>query len=126
MKNSAIALGLISCVGLSGCAGIINGTSDNITVRSANPDATLYVDGMSMGKDTVMFSQKRGKKIILEAKAPNCSTGVTHTDWKFDVTSLLGIFIDFGILSIPIDFATGGAMAPEQTIYTVNPICAEI
>lgn len=124
MSKSAIALSFAACLGLSGCAGIINGTSDNITVRSANPDATLYVDGMKMGKDTVMFNQKRGKKTIIEAKAPECSTGTVHTDWRFDGTSLLGIFIDFGIFTIPIDFATGGAMAAEQTIYTVNPICS--
>lgn len=108
---------------LSGCSAIINGKSESLTVRSADPEAILYVNGMKVGKDSAVWSQQRGKTSILEAKKDGCATGVIHTDTNFDPTTLLGIFIDFGIVSIPVDAINGTMWKSDKQIYTINPIC---
>lgn len=123
--NKSLATGLVAAFTLtSGCSSIINGTTDTLSVRSSNKEAQIYVNGVPMGTEGSVFTAKRGQDYILEAKADNCQTGTIQTTHSFDATSLLGILIDFGIFSIPIDLISGAAWKPSQSVYMVNPICA--
>jgi hypothetical protein len=47
----------------------------------------------------------------------------TETTEVFDATSLLGVLLDAGIISIPTDLISGAAWKVDQTTYTVTPIC---
>lgn len=47
-----------------------------------------------------------------------------ETTSSFDSASLLGILLDFGILSVPIDFVSGAAWKTDQEIVTLTPISA--
>ena len=49
MKLSAVLTLVLLVFSFSGCASIINGTSDTISITSTMPDADLYVDGNPSG-----------------------------------------------------------------------------
>ena len=111
------------CFSFSGCASMINGTSDTINITSMTPNAELYVDGNPAGKGTAIVTVKRGKPHFILAKKPGCQDTTIQTGEKFDATSLLGILIDFGIITIPLDMLIGGAWKTEPKTYMVSPMC---
>lgn len=110
-------------VALTGCASAIHGTSDNIFINSLEKGTTIYVDGSPRGKDNAMVDVKRGKIHQIRATKKDCKDAMVETSKKFDPASLLGIAIDFGIVTIPMDFLIGGAMEVTPKTYTVTPIC---
>jgi len=107
----------------SGCASIIKGSSETVTVNSLEKGSVIYVDGSPRGADVASVSVKKGKPHALRVEKEGCRTVSADTGESFDATSLLGIFIDFGIISIPIDLASGAAWKVEPTTYTLSPIC---
>jgi hypothetical protein len=121
MVKKIISLVMIALLGA--CASIVNGTSDQITVNSLEKDTTIYIDGVPRGKDVATADVKRGKKHALRATKEGCADHHSETVEKFDSTTLLGIAIDFGIISIPVDLISGAAWKTEPNTYTVTPIC---
>ncbi len=123
MKLSAVVTLVLFVFSFSGCASIINGTSDTISITSTMPNADIYVDGNPSGRGSAMVTVKRGKPHFLTAKKEGCQDITLQTGEKFDPASLLGILIDFGIISIPLDMMIGGAWKAEPKSYMVNPMC---
>ena len=78
-----------------------------------------------LNRDTAYVQVERGKDHTIVAKKEGCLDATAETGWSFDPRSLLGVFIDFGIITIPVDFAIGGAMATDPTTYTVSPVCPD-
>ena len=107
----------------SGCASIIKGNSDRITVTSLEKDSVIWVDGAPRGRDAVTVDVKKGNPVSLKATKQGFQDVSIETTESFDATSLLGILIDFGIVSIPIDLISGAAWKQSPTTYTVSPIC---
>jgi hypothetical protein len=112
-------------VQLAGCASVIKGSSDTVTVNSLEKGTTLYVDGAPRGLDAAAVSVKKGKPHTLRAEKEGCQSVTADTTESFDPTSLLGIFLDFGIITIPVDLISGAAWKIEPTTYTLTPICAK-
>lgn len=125
MRLLARALAVILLIETSSCAYLFQGTSDHISVHSADPDAELYLDDQLIGRGNASATVERDRTYTITAKAPGCETGTVTTGEKFDPTSLLGIFIDVGIISIlVIDMAvTGAAWKTYPLSYAVIPIC---
>ena len=123
MKKIAliVALAILS----TGCSTIIKGTTETISVNSLEKGTVISVDGAPRGVDAASVSLKKGKTHSLRAEKPGCSSVTTETTETFDPTSLLGILIDFGIFSIPIDLMSGAAWKVEPTTYTLTPICTK-
>ncbi|MGL5013960.1 MAG: hypothetical protein ACRC6V_06675 [Bacteroidales bacterium] len=122
MKKILIALS--ATMAMTGCSTILNGSTENITIRSSDPSHEIYVDGVFSGKGTTGFAAERGTRYVIEAKAKDCAPGIVNTSNSFEPTTLLGIFIDFGLFSIPIDLISGAAFKPDQKTYFVSPVCA--
>jgi hypothetical protein len=61
----------------------------------------------------------------LRAEKEGCESTTSTTTESFDPTSLLGIFIDFGLISIPVDMISGAAWKIEPTTYTLTPVCSK-
>lgn len=120
MRKIAVFTSLIL---LSSCASIVHGTSDQITINSLQKGTTIYVDGAPRGEDIAQADVKRGEVHAIRAEKTGCQTVTVETTKKFDPASLLGILIDFGIVSIPTDLIIGGAMQTYPRTYTVSPIC---
>lgn len=116
--------GLAILVGVSGCATIISGGSDHVTISSGEvDDAKIYVDGTMIGKGNVLTPLKRGTAHTIRTEKLGCKNGEKTTGKKFDPVSLLGIFFDAGIFTISTDFISGSAMKADQEQYIVTPDC---
>ena len=59
------------------------------------------------------------------AKKQGCADNLVQTQNSFDAVSLLGFFLDFGVISmLVVDWAATGAMwKTDPLVYHVTPIC---
>jgi hypothetical protein len=108
----------------SGCATVIKGTNDDVSINSLEDNTVIYVNGVARGKDTAFVNLSKGKEYTIRAEKEGCQAATATTGESFDATSLLGILIDFGIITIPIDLISGAAWKIQPSTYTVTPICA--
>lgn len=116
-------LGLVAIAfTLASCASIIKGTEQQINIVSEK-GVEIYVDGVKTGTETAIARVKKGNTHSITVKKEGCESLTVETGESFDPTSLLGILIDFGIISIPVDLASGAAWKVEPTLYNVKPIC---
>ena len=109
----------------TGCAAMFHGTSDQITIQSPDPDAKIYLDNMLIGKGTAMASVKRNTQHNIVTKKDGCHEQLVQTGTSFDPVSLLGVLIDFGVISmLVIDWGATGAMwKVDPLVYHPAPIC---
>jgi hypothetical protein len=114
---------LLSPLLLSGCAGILHGTSDTVSVNSMEEDTVIYVDGTPRGKDTAIAQLERGDDHTIRVSKQGCRDVTMETTDSFDTATLLGIFLDYGIISIPTDLISGAAWKTDQSVVTLTPIC---
>lgn len=121
MKQWAIPLALsISMLFLNSCATLLSGMSDKITFNSDPPGATVYLDGVEVGKTNNDIEVKRKFKGI--RKATYKKDG--YIDLSFDVVqkitpaywiNIVGIVaFGFGIIPSLIDIVDGAAMQPRD------------
>jgi uncharacterized protein YceK len=108
----------------NGCSSIIHGTTDRVSVNSLEEGTTIFIDNAPRGRDFASVDVSRGDDHIIRATKKGCQDIVVPITDRFDATSLLGILIDFGIFSIPIDLISGAAWKISPKTYTVSPICA--
>ncbi len=125
MNAKALVVPALVAVLTTGCASIINGTNDSVTI-SAPADTSVYIDGQKTGTGDVTATLKRGKTYVISAKKEGCESQNLETSTSFDKASLLGILIDFGIISIPLDFVIGGARELDPKIYSVEADCTTL
>ena len=123
MKKSLPALALL----LSGCASIINGTSENIDIHSEEKGAAIYLNDerIGTGSASVKIPKSRLSSSLIRVSKPGCDDAVKSVQTTFDSAALLGIFWDFGIVSIfVVDWAmTGATQKAERTSYLLAPVC---
>ena len=123
----SLAVLLVMSMLLGSCASIIHGTTDVISVRSNEKDTTLFLNGSEIGKDsaTVTVAKDKLSSSVIRASKRGCRDATERIDTKFDPTTLWGILIDYGIISIlVIDMAINGATSrAAQTDYVVTPQC---
>jgi hypothetical protein len=62
-------------------------------------------------------------RVTVKVGKKGCKDTVSPVSNTFDATSLLGILIDFGLISIPVDLISGAAWKFNPKMYTVTPIC---
>jgi hypothetical protein len=110
------------------CAYLFHGTSDQVTINSGDPNTTIFLDDQLIGRGNASATLERGKTYTIVGKDPGCTEATVTTGDKFDPTSLLGLFIDLGLISIlVIDMAaTDAAWKTYPLSYTVNPICPAV
>ncbi|HGF7192933.1 TPA: PEGA domain-containing protein, partial [Vibrio cholerae] len=115
----------LSIFTLSGCAAMFNGTSQQVSIRSKNPDARIYVNEAYLGDGNVITTFKKKESYIIRVEEDNCKSVTIPVSKSFDATTLLGIFIDFGLVSILVvdGLGTGAWTDFDQTNYIVNAQC---
>lgn len=125
MKTLTRMLLVILVIQLTGCAAMFHGSNDQVTVTSSDPDAKLFMDGNYLGKGSGMINVKRNTIHTIFAKKKGCADGLAQTQTSFDSVSLLGILIDFGVISmLVIDWGATGAMwKTDPLLYSVTPNC---
>ncbi len=111
---------------LSGCASMISGTSDRITVNSNNPKTKIYLNEKEIGLgSTVAKVPKRGE-YVFKGVIENCSDAYSEVERSFDPVSLLALllaipgWIGFFLVDVLI---TGAITKATDTMVFLSPIC---
>ena len=110
---------------LSDCASIFHGTSQQVAIRSNQPDVDLYVNKDFIGRGNSITTFKKKREYVITARKEGCIPVSIPASKSFDATTLLGMFIDLGIISIlVVDGAGTGAWRKfDQTSFIIDPQC---
>lgn len=108
------------------CATMFSGSRETLHIQSEVPGTKIYVDDEYIGTQDGAISISKRRSPIIRVKKEGCADGVQPVAKQFDGLSLLGILIDFGLITILIvDWAATGAIQKfERTNFMVNPHCA--
>lgn len=122
-----LALTSLSVFG-PGCAAILTGTKDTLTLSSGEPDTEFYVDGRPVGKGSSAVTQvprKGNADTVLTARKDGCSDVDVPLPVTFNGHTLWGVFWDFGLVSILLvdGLATGSWTKAAQDMIYVSPDC---
>jgi hypothetical protein len=125
MKKSIIAVTLVVSTLVTGCSSMFKGTTQVVNIRSNEEGAKLYVNEQYMGKDRATYTFKKNKNYVLRAEKKGCETNTIKPEKTFDPTTLLGVFIDYGIVTVLLidGAATGAWQEFTETSFVIDPIC---
>ena len=109
----------------TGCAAVLTGTTDTISIRSEEPGTKLFVDGALIGKNSATHVLPRRGNHVIEAVKAGCGTATYPVPYELNPVTLLGVFLDLGLVSILVidGLATGAAMRASTTNIVVTPDC---
>lgn len=106
---------------LSACASMFNGSEQEVNIKT-HPDAEIYIDDRFAGNGYTQKKLARDEPHVIRVTKGECQQTYT-TKAKFNKTSLLGLFIDVGLISIPVDFMTGAAWDIYPDRFIMQPEC---
>jgi hypothetical protein len=110
----------------SGCASMFKGTKETIYIRSNLPNTTFFANERELGTGSSAITtipKKKLSKTILRAEKQGCHPKTAPIETSFDAVTLLGVFLDYGIVSIIcVDWlGTGAITQAAQTEYILTP-----
>lgn len=122
MKNKAKILIITSAIVLlAGCASIVSGTSQVVSVNSNIDQAEVRVNGTTVGKTPYSGQIKRGKDTVVEVSKPGYGTQSTTLSTKLEPI-FWGNIIFGGLVGSTTDLATGACWeyAPASVYVNLN------
>ncbi len=110
---------------MTGCATMFNGSTQTVNIRSNDELAKLCVNEEYMGQRSAVYTFKKKENYVIKAEKPGCQTTSITPQKTFDPTTLLGILVDWGIISILVvdGAATGAWQKFSQTNFVIDPNC---
>lgn len=75
---------------LSGCATIFNGSTQQVAIRSNQPEAELYVNEAYIGKGNTVTTFRKKENYMITARMDGCNAVTVPATKSFDATTLLG------------------------------------
>lgn len=122
---------LATFISLASCGTIISGTSQNISVTAT--EAGKPVEGAACVIDNesqkyyvttpgTISVDKSKKDIVVSCEKDGKKSDIAKGSSDFNATTLLGILLDFGIISIPTDLISGATWEyPPQIQASFSP-----
>jgi len=110
-------------VGASGCALIVNGTTDSVFIESRPPGATVRVDGQVVARTPAKIFLSRGYPGRVTVEKEGYLTEELAFPIHFDAGWILfDLLLTLGI-GIPIDLATGAVwnFSPDRAAVVLRP-----
>jgi len=108
---------------LFGCASLFNGSEQQVSIKT-HKNAEIFIDDRFSGKGYAQKPLKRDESHVIRVVLGDCEqTYITQA--KFNRTSLLGLFLDAGLISIPVDFITGAAWDVYPDRFIMQPECMD-
>jgi hypothetical protein len=103
-----------------------HGSTQQVAIRSNVPDADIYVNEAYVGRGNGVTTFKKSGNYMITVRKDGCQAATVPASKSFDALTLLGFFIDFGLVSIlVVDGAATGAWSQfDQTSFVVDPSCA--
>lgn len=111
----------------TGCASMFHGSTQQIAIRSNVPDTELFVNEAYVGKGSGVTTFKKNQNYVITARKEGCTAASIPASKSFDATTLLGILLDWGIISILVvdGIGTGAWQQFDQTNYVIDPQCSK-
>jgi len=106
---------------LTGCASITNGSQQEITVKTGKT-TEIYIDGRYAGKGYSRKKLARDQTHVISLALGECKRTIT-TEARFNKMTLMGLLLDLGLVSIPVDFINGAAWNIYPSKIESQPSC---
>jgi hypothetical protein len=105
---------------------MFSGTKETIYIRSNRPNTVFYANERELGTgSSVVFTvpKKKLSSTTLRAEKKGYTAKTAPIETAFDPVCLLGIFLDYGVISILcVDcVGTGAVTKAAQTEYVLTP-----
>ena len=97
---------------ISGCASMLSDEYQSVEIRTEE-STEIYVNNRYVGKGFAKVNLIRDEGHVVRVGKTGCQDAQLKTRASFNNTTLLGLFVDFGLISIPTDFLTGAAWEIE-------------
>jgi hypothetical protein len=108
---------------LTGCASMFSGSQQDLTIKTHN-QAEIFINDRFVGTGYVSRPVARDQAHKVQVVLGKCQQTFT-TQAKFNKLTLLGLFLDAGLFSIPTDFMTGAAWRVYPDKIKMQPSCNE-
>ncbi len=124
---SMLTAASVLTMSLSGCAAMFHGSTQQVAVRSNVPGTEIYANEAYIGKDNGVTTFQKNKNYTLTARKAGCTDVTVPASKSFDAITLLGVLIDFGIVSVLLidGAATGAWQQFDQTSFVIDPRCPQ-
>lgn len=121
------SISIILLISFTGCATMFHGSTQTITMRSNYDDTKFYVNEAYVGKGNAVSVFKKNKNYMIRASRDGYEDIMIDATKSFDATTLLGILIDWGIISVLVidGLGTGAWQQFDQTNYIIDPVAVE-
>jgi len=118
----------VSLLILSGCAAIFKGTSQEVSIRSNDNAAKIYVNDVFMGKGSTRTVFKKNKNYTIRVEQKDCTATTVSASKSFDPITLLGVLIDYGIFTVLVvdGLGTGAWQEFDQESFVIDAQCEEV
>ncbi|MGQ0503619.1 MAG: hypothetical protein ACT4P0_13595 [Panacagrimonas sp.] len=105
---------------------MFHGSTQQVAIRSNVSGTELFVNDAYVGKDNGVTIFQKSKNYTVTARKAGCTDTTVPASKSFDAITLLGVLLDFGIISVLIvdGAATGAWQQFDQTSYVLDPRCA--
>lgn len=114
-QTAVLGLGVLALVSSTGCATIMQGSKQQVSVTSTPSGASVTVDGVENGTTPVVLSLKRKDNHVVRIAAPGyqpyeVALSRSVSGW------VAGNIVFGGIIGLVVDASTGGMykLSPEQ------------
>lgn len=120
MKSSYLFMVAICAIALSGCATIMSGGPDNVSVQSNPPGANVYLDDQLVGQTPMVVSLDRAKsrgllRVEADGYEPVALQRTKHINGWFWANLCFG-----GVIGIVVDLVTGDVKGFDDSPVTVS------
>lgn len=104
---------------------MFHGTSEQVSIYSHDSDTQLFVNGAYVGRGNAVTTLKKSNDYVISARKDGCHEANIPAPKSFDGITLLGVLIDFGLISVLVvdGAATGAWQKFDQTSYVLDPHC---
>ena len=120
-KNAVILIVILLSLLVAGCATIISGTTQNITINSNVKGARVLLNGAVIGKTPLTTKIKRESDAIITVSHKDYETQTIRPSTTINPTVFFAAisFVD-GLFSTTTDYATGAAYKYSPSSYFVH------
>ena len=113
MKSKIAVVCIISLLGLTSCATLFKGTTENVDMQSTPVQADVYVNSQLMGKTPLQLKLATKKEYVIEFRAEGYQPRTYHINNRVGagwiILDVLG-----GLVPVIIDAATGAWYSFDQ------------
>jgi hypothetical protein len=120
MRTVFVAATILSLGWSTGCATIVNGTTQKITIQSEPTDANVRIDGTMTVTTPAIVELKRNQKHIVEIEKPGYASQTINI--KSELNGMVfGNILFGGIIGGGVDAASGAAarLSPSEINVTL-------